>query len=66
MVHRQNSQSDEGCLDEQNCPSETLSTGEFLGWFLRLWIIWICSMAYIVLSNVLRDMGGGGPRFLIC
>lgn len=28
-------------------PSERLSIGEFLGWFVCLWIIWICSMAYI-------------------
>lgn len=47
-------------------PSERLSIGEFLGLFVCLWIIWICSMAYIVLSSVLRDMGGGGPRFLTC
>ena len=47
-------------------PSERLSIGEFLGLFVCLWIIWICSMAYIVFSSVLRDMGGGGPRFLTC
>ena len=39
MVHRQNSQSDEGCLDEQNCP-------------LRAFNRWISRMFFVLVDHL--------------
>ena len=45
-------------------PWEKLSICEFLGWFVSLWTIYICMVAYVVLSGILRDMGNGGESLL--